>query len=74
MGYALYVAQCGRKHVRAKPLEGFAGAGLLEVVHHFDGNAYRAVYTVRFAERVCCMRSRRNRSGALPRRALTSML
>lgn len=52
MGYALYVAQCGRKHEQAKPLKGFGGAGVLEVVQHFDGNSYRAVYTVRFAERV----------------------
>lgn len=52
MGFALYVAQCGRKHEQAKPLKGFGGAGVLEVVRHFDGNSYRAVYTVRFAERV----------------------
>jgi phage-related protein len=52
MGYALYVAQCSRKHARARPLKGFGGAGVLEVVQNFDGNAYRAVYTVRFAERV----------------------
>lgn len=32
----------------AKPLTGFRGAGVLEVVEDFDGNAYRAVYTVRF--------------------------
>lgn len=52
MGYALYVAQRGRKHQQAKPLKGFGGAGVLEVVQHFDGNSYRAVYTVRFAGRV----------------------
>jgi phage-related protein len=33
----------------AKPLKGFGGAGVLEVVDDFDGNAYRSVYTVRFA-------------------------
>lgn len=52
MGYALYVAQCGRKHAQARPLKGFGGAGVLEVVRHFDGDTYRAVYTVRFAGRV----------------------
>jgi phage-related protein len=30
-------------------LKGFGGAGVLEVVDDFDGDAYRAVYTVRFA-------------------------
>ena len=49
MGYALYLAQVGRKHADAKPLKGFGGAGVLEVVEDFDGNAYRAVYTVKLA-------------------------
>ena len=31
-----------------KPLRGFGGAGVLEIVDDFDGDAYRAVYTVRF--------------------------
>lgn len=49
MGYALYLAQVGKKHADAKPLKGFGGAGVLEVVEDFDGNAYRAVYTVKLA-------------------------
>lgn len=48
-GYALYLAQIGDKHRSAKPLSGFGGAGVLEVVEDHDGDAYRAVYTVRFA-------------------------
>ncbi len=52
IGYALYLAQVGRKHADAKPLKGFGGAGVLEVVEDFDGNAYRAVYTVRLADAV----------------------
>lgn len=51
-GYALYLAQMGMKAINAKPLRGFGGAGVLEVVANHDGNAYRAVYTVRFAEAV----------------------
>jgi len=47
-GYALAVAQEGGKHPDAKPLRGFGGAGVLEVVEGFDGDTYRAVYTVRF--------------------------
>jgi phage-related protein len=48
MGFALRVAQKGGKHQRAKPLKGYNGAGVLEVVDDFDGDTYRAVYTVRF--------------------------
>ena len=52
MGYALFLAQCGRKHDDAKPLKGFGGAGVLEMVAAYSGDAWRAVYTVRFAGRV----------------------
>ena len=51
-GYALFLAQAGGKHDQAKPLRGFGSAGVLEVVEDFRGDAYRAVYTVRFEERV----------------------
>jgi len=45
----LFDAQTGGKHPDAKPLKGFKGAGVLEVVADDDGNTYRAVYTVKFA-------------------------
>jgi len=48
MGYALGVAQLGAKHPSVKPWKG-EGSGVLEVVESAEGNAYRAVYTVRFA-------------------------
>jgi phage-related protein len=48
MGYALYLAQIGLKAPKAKPLRGFGGAGVLEVVEDFDGDTFRAVYTVKF--------------------------
>ena len=51
-GYALYLAQTGNKHANAKPLKGFHGAGVLELVEEFDGNAYRAVYTVKLSDTV----------------------
>jgi len=47
MGYALYLAQTGGKHPDARPLKGFGGAGVLEVVDDFKGNAYRAMYTLK---------------------------
>ena len=51
-GYALYLAHTGRKHEQARPLKGFGSAGVLEVVEDREGSTYRAVYTVRFTERV----------------------
>ena len=51
-GYALYVAQTGKKHEKAKALHGFGSAGILEIVEDWRGNAYRAVYTVRFSAAV----------------------
>lgn len=47
IGFALGVAQLGGKHIDTKPWKG-EGSGVLEVVERHDGNAYRAVYTVRF--------------------------
>ena len=48
-GYALYLAQVGRKHAQAKPLKSFGSASVLEVVEDWRGSTYRAVYTVKFA-------------------------
>jgi phage-related protein len=49
VGGALWEAQIGRKAPYAKPLRGFGDAGVLEIVDDFDGDTFRAVYTVRFA-------------------------
>ena len=49
MGYALFLAQTGSKHGAAKPFKG-VGSGVLQVVDNYSGNAYRAIYTVRFAD------------------------
>ncbi|HEY0150820.1 MAG TPA: type II toxin-antitoxin system RelE/ParE family toxin [Longimicrobium sp.] len=51
-GFALRMAQDGGKHPDAKPLHGFHGAGVLEVVEDHAGDTYRAVYTVRFGSAV----------------------
>ena len=51
VGYALYLAQIGEKYADAKPLKGL-GAGVVEVIADHRGDTYRAVYTVRFTERV----------------------
>ncbi len=51
IGMALGVAQYGGKHPSAKPWKG-QGPGIFEVVEDFDGDAFRAIYTVRFAKAV----------------------
>lgn len=52
LGFALFGAQIGQKPPNAKPLKGFGGGGVLELLEDHQGNTYRAVYTVRFAEAV----------------------
>lgn len=47
-GYALFLAQAGKKHAQAKALEGFGSAGVLEVVEDWNRSSYRAVYTLAF--------------------------
>ncbi len=49
VGQALFEAQKGGKHPDVKPLKGFKGRGVLEVVEDHDGSTFRAVYTVKFA-------------------------
>lgn len=52
MGYALYQGQKGFKAPSTKPLRGFGGAGVLEIVEDYHTNTYRAVYTLKFADSV----------------------
>jgi phage-related protein len=52
VGFALYLAQMGDKHVDARPLKGYRGAGVLEVITNFDGDTYRTIYTVRLSDAV----------------------
>lgn len=60
--YALEEAQWGGKASSAKPLKGFRGAGVLEIIENHDGNAYRAVYTVKFKEAVCVLHAFQKKS------------
>ena len=46
-GFGLYLAQTGQHPLGAKPLKGL-GSGIVELVEAFDGDAFRAVHTVRF--------------------------
>jgi len=70
VGYALYLAQRGDKHASAKPLKGFGSAGVLEVVEDFDGETYRAIYTVRFVHAVYvlhCFQKKSTHGIAMPK-------
>jgi phage-related protein len=49
-GQALYTAQMGETDPAAKPLKGFGGASVMEIIDRHDTNTYRAVYTAQFAE------------------------
>jgi phage-related protein len=51
IGFALSAAQFGGKHLSAKPWRG-EGPGVMEVVKDYDGDTYRAIYTVRFERAV----------------------
>ena len=54
----------------AKALKGFKSAGVLEVVEDFDGDTFRAVYTVRFKSAVYvlhCFQKKSKKGAATPR-------
>jgi phage-related protein len=62
VGFALFQAQLGRKHVDAKVLKGFGGAGVLEIVSDHDGDTFRTVYTVKFAGAVYALHAFQKKS------------
>jgi phage-related protein len=68
VGGALWDAQLGFKAPYAKPLKGFSGAGVLEIVDEFDGDTFRAVYTVSFAGAVYVLHAFQKKS----RRGITT--
>ncbi len=62
IGYALDRAQRGGKVDYAKPLKGFGGAGVLEVIEDYQGDTYRAVYTVRLKDVVYVLHAFKKKS------------
>jgi len=73
MGGALWEAQIGLKAPYAKPLKGFGGAGVLEIVDDFEGDTFRAIYTVRFAKMIYVLHAfqkKSKRGGATPKAEL----
>ena len=69
MGNALGIAQFGGTAPSSKRWKGL-GPGVLEVVESHDGNAYRAVYTVRFEQAVYVLHSFQKKSPSGVRTAL----
>jgi phage-related protein len=61
LGFELFLAQTGQHPPSAKPLKGL-GSGTIELVENFDGDTYRAVYTVRFSEAVYVLHSFKKKS------------
>ena len=69
VGLALMQAQFGGKAGNAKPLQGFGGAGVMEVVENHDGDTYRAIYTVRLRHAVYvlhCFQKKSPKGGKVP--------
>jgi len=71
MGHGLYEPQLGELPEKAKPLKGFKGATVVEIMGDHDGDTYRAMYTVWFAGHVFVLHAfqKKSKSGiATPRR------
>ena len=52
VGYALELVQRGSKPGNAKPLKGFRGASVLEIVADHSAGTWRAIYSVEVADTV----------------------
>jgi phage-related protein len=57
----LFLAQGGQHPPSARPLRGF-GSGVVELIDDFDGDTYRAVYTVRFESAVYVLHAFKKKS------------
>ncbi len=66
IGHKLWSGQIGEKHPDAKALKGFGDASVIEIIEAWQGNTYRAVYTVRFTEFVYVLHAfqKKSRRGA----------
>ncbi len=72
-GVALFAVQLDETPPDAKPLKGFGGAGVLELIEDHKGSTYRAVYTVRFATRIYVLHAfqkKSKRGVATPKREI----
>ncbi len=51
-GYALDLAQCGERSPYAKPFHLQGETGVIEIVEDYDGDTYRAVYTIKYKDAI----------------------
>ena len=52
LGFALFTAQAGGRHRKAKTFKGTGDARVVELVEDHRGDTFRTLYTVRFASAV----------------------
>jgi phage-related protein len=62
LGFAHHVAQLGGRHADARPLRGFGGGGVLEVIEDYDRRTFRLMYTVRLGDRVYALHAFKKKS------------
>lgn len=73
IGQALYTAQQGAIDPAAKPMKGFGGGSVLEIVASHDADTWRTVYTVRFQKAIYVLHAfqKKSKKGiATPQREL----
>lgn len=62
MGHSLYLAQQGDRALNAKPLQGFGGGSVVELVEDHDGNTYRCVYTTKIKDLIVVLHAFQKKS------------
>lgn len=70
IGKALFAAQLGVTDPAAKPLKGFGGARVMEIVERYRSDTFRAVYTVQFEAAIYVLhvfKKKSKRGAATPR-------
>ena len=72
VGVALMDVQYGATPTNATLMKGFGGASVLEIVERYDGDTYRAVYTVRFETAVSCVTAARSGGSSWSRQYASS--
>jgi len=73
MGYALYLAQEGKKHAHTKVMSGMGNAKVLEVRENDKSGTYRVIYTIEMEDFVFVLHAfqKKSKSGiATPKKEL----
>jgi len=62
IGFSIFSAQNGETPLNSVPLTGFGGSKVPEVIVNYDGDTYRAVYTVKFKDAVYVLHAFKKKS------------